>query len=241
MRAHYLQHVPFERLGSIELWLANAGYKITVSRLFESPVLPSPDEIDSLIIMGGSMSVNNESKYTWLVHEKKFIRNVISAGKPVLGVCLGAQLIASAMGARVYPNRFKEIGWFPVQGISSDNASLFHFPPWLDVFHWHGETFDLPKGAICLARSKACEHQAFQLGNSVIGLQFHLESTPEAVGELVSNCRNELIPSKYVQSEETILSAKPEKYRVINNLMTEVLSFLQSAKNKRVLTANKHK
>lgn len=104
MRAHYLQHVPFEGLGYIESWLRAKGYPVTGTRFFESTRLPSLDEFDILIVMGGPMSANDESTFPWLGQEKEFIRNAIEAGKSILGICLGAQLIASAMGARVFPN-----------------------------------------------------------------------------------------------------------------------------------------
>jgi GMP synthase-like glutamine amidotransferase len=227
MRAHYLQHVPFEGLGSIESWLRAAGYEMRNTRFFESVSLPEVNEVDLLVVMGGPMSVNDEGEFPWLALEKQFIRDAIQSGKAVLGVCLGAQLIASAMGARVYRNHVKEIGWFPVHGVPSIGPSTFHFPPSVEVFHWHGETFDLPSGATHLARSEGCENQAFQLGRSVIGLQFHLETTPESAREIVAHCRAELLPSKYVQSEAAILAPSPERYRAINNLMSEVLSFLR--------------
>lgn len=226
MRAHYLQHVPFEGLGSIEAWLYSAGYEITSTQLYESTNFPPLEEVDLIIVMGGPMSVNDEHEYPWLSKEKNYIRNGIDTHKPVLGICLGAQLIANAMGAKVYQNSVKEIGWFPVQGASHDSASLFNFPPSTQVFHWHGETFDLPLGATLLASSEGCVNQAFQIGASVIALQFHLETTPESAIEIVSNCRDELIPSQYVQTEEEILSVKEENYNTINQLMGDVLSFL---------------
>lgn len=226
MRAHYFQHVPFEGLGSIEPWLETAGYEITCTRFYESAVLPDSEQVDLLIVMGGPMSVNDEVEYPWLVSEKKFIRDMIESGKPVLGICLGAQLIARAMGARIYKNPVKEIGWFPIQGVESHDDSLFNFPPSADVFHWHGETFDLPPGATRIARSEACENQAFQIGSSVIGLQFHLETTQISSQNMVLHCGNELIPAKYVQTGEGILSAKPEKYNSINLMMGNILSFL---------------
>ena len=227
MRTHYLQHVPFEGLGSIEPWLRASGYEITNTLFIESTRLPDPNEVDLLVVMGGPMSVNDEGECPWLVEEKQFIRGCIQAGKSVFGVCLGAQLIASAMGARVYRNRVKEIGWFPVQGVPSIDGMTFRFPPLVEVFHWHGETFDLPPGAVRIARSQGCENQAFQFGRSVIGSQFHLETTPESAREIVSHCRAELLPSEYVQSETAILAAAPEKYRAINNLMVELLSYLR--------------
>ena len=226
MRAHYLQHVPFEGLGSIEAWLRNAGHEITCTRFFESEEPPSRDDIDFLIVMGGPMSVHDEDRYPWLALEKAFVRSVIQSGKPVLGICLGAQMIATAMGGQVYPNPFKEMGWFPVRAVMSDNPSIFTFPESMEAFHWHGETFGLPPGAIRIAESEGCENQAFQIGPSVLGLQFHLETTPESAREIVSHCRDELIPSRYVQSEEKILSKKPASYRDINQRMGDVLSYL---------------
>ena len=226
MRAHYLQHVPFEGLGSIEAWLRGAGYKITCTRFFESASVPDLDDVDCLVVMGGPMSVNDEEDFPWLVQEKDFIRRAIESGKPVLGVCLGAQLIASACGARVYPNRCKEIGWFSVRATGVDGPACFQFPERFDAFHWNGETFDLPAGAVRLAESAGCENQAFQRGESTIGLQFHPEVTPESVREIIANCRAELESSEYVQTELAMLSAPAEAYRSINRLMDEVLSFL---------------
>ncbi len=234
MRAHYLQHVPFEGLGSIEPWLRSAGYEISSTRFFDQTALPELSEIDLLVVMGGPMSVNDEGEYPWLVQEKQYIRQVIDAGKHVLGICLGAQLIASAMGARVYPNRHREIGWFPIQGVPVPDGSIFCFPRSVQVFHWQGETFDLPPGAVRFASSEGCENQAFQLGQSVIGLQFHLETTPESAQEIVSHCRAELIPARYVQPETTILGVVPESYRTINNLMAEVLSSITGVGGQRM-------
>ena len=226
MRAHYLQHVPFEGLGSIKSWLDASGYEITSTRFFESSELPDSKTIDLLVIMGGPMSVNDEGAFPWLISEKQFIRGVIDSGTPVLGICLGAQLIASAMGSRIYRNPVKEIGWFPIHGVLSNDGSIFRFPPSEKVFHWHGETFELPKGGTRIAKSDGCENQAFQLGRSVIGLQFHLETTPESAREIVFNCRDELVPSMYVQPMEEILSAPPGSYNRINQLMGSILSFL---------------
>ena len=226
MRAHFLQHVPFEGLGSIEPWLKMAGYDISCTKFFASHDLPNPLDVDLLIVMGGPMSVNDENQYPWLIQEKEFVRKAIQADKSVLGICLGAQIIASAMGASVYANDVKEIGWFPVEGHALTADTLFTFPPSIEVFHWHGETFDLPAGAVHLARSRACENQAFQLGNSVIGLQFHLETTAASANDIVKHCREELIPSTYVQSESTVLAASQTRYEAVNALLADVLSFL---------------
>lgn len=226
LRAHCLQHVPFEGPGSIGPWLHAAGYELTTTRFFESAALPDPGGLDLVVAMGGPMSVNDEAELPWLIAEKRFVREAIAAGKPVLGVCLGAQLIASALGARVYRNPIKEIGWFPVQAVVTEAEGAFHFPASAVVFHWHGETFDLPRGAVRLAQSAACENQAFQLGRSVVGLQFHLETTPASARELVENCRAELQPSRFVQSEAEMLAAPEAAYASINALMARLLAYL---------------
>jgi GMP synthase-like glutamine amidotransferase len=228
MRAHFFQHVGFEGLGSINSWLDSYGANITSTRLFEEAKFPKESDIDLLIVMGGPMSVNDEGLYPWLAAEKRFIKEMIDREKAVLGVCLGAQLIANALGAWVYPNPEKEIGWFPIKSVlPPEEDQAFRFPDECVVFHWHGETFDLPYGAIPLVSSEACKNQAFQIRSRVIGLQFHLEVTPQSVRELVNGCRHELIPGNYVQSEEVIFSAPPDRFSKINSLMNEVLSFLE--------------
>ena len=226
MRAHFFQHVPFEGLGSIAPWLETAGYGVSCTRFFESAVLPNLQSIDLLVIMGGPMSVNDEEQLPWLVAEKRFIHDAIACGKPVLGICLGAQLIASALGASVFPNAHKEIGWLPIQGVDEGDNDCFRFPPTETVFHWHGETFDIPPGAVRIAKSEGCENQAFQFGRSVMGLQFHLETTPESLREIITNCRHELVPSRYVQTEAEILAAAARCFPLINPLMARVLAFL---------------
>lgn len=227
MRANYLQHVPFEGPGSIEPWLAAAGYELTRTPLYATTDLPAAKAVDFLVVMGGPMSVNDEDRFPWLAPEKRLIREVIESGKPVLGICLGAQLIANAMGASVYRNPVKEIGWFPIRAVAAGDGSVFSLPPSATVFHWHGETFDLPAGAVRLAESDGCRNQAFQLGRAAIGLQFHLETTPESARELIAHCRAELVPAPYIQTEEEILAAGPDRYAAINRLMGDLLAYLR--------------
>lgn len=198
---------------------------MTTTRFFESTSLPKQSEFDLLVALGGPMSVNDEAQLPWLIDEKRFVRESVESGKPVLGICLGAQLIASSLGARVYPGAQKEIGWFPVHACTHQSHA-FIFPEKMDVFHWHGETFDLPPGAIHLARSEACPHQAFQIGARTIGLQFHLETTPASADSLINHCRDELRPASYVQTEQDLRSVPANRYAGINQLMERVLSYI---------------
>mgnify|MGYP000849044073 CR=1 FL=1 len=183
MRIHALQHVPFEPPGSIEAWARHAGHALAITHLYRGDPLPAVEEPDLLVVLGGPMSVHDEARYPWLIDEKRFIERAIAAGRRVLGICLGAQLIAQVLGARVYANDEKEIGWFAVEATAAARtAAVFEgFPPRLLAFHWHGETFDIPAGAVHAARSAACAHQAFAFGDRVVGLQFHLETTPNPI------------------------------------------------------------
>lgn len=196
MNIHIFIHVPFEGPGFIQQWADNAGHHVTFTRFYENKsVLPSLDGIDGLIVMGGPMGVYDENQYPWLRTEKAFIGGSIGTGKKVLGICLGAQLIAACLGAPVYTAPNKEIGWFPVQpteeGVSEDwfNALFEHRPT---VFHWHGDQFGMPSGAANLLRSEANGNQAFLYGSSVLGLQFHLECTPDTTRAMLMHGDGEL-------------------------------------------------
>ena len=230
MRAHCLQHVPFEGLGSIEPWLVARGFEITSTRLFAGESLPEAKDIDVLVAMGGPMSVNDERGYPWLRDEKRLVRDYLATQKPLLGICLGAQLIAAALGARVGPNPRREIGWFEVQRALGLPARAYRFPESFSAFHWHGETFELPPETTRLASSQGCRNQAFQLGRSVMALQFHLETTPESARALITNCRSDLAVSgasePFIQSEAALLEVSETTYRRLNTLMDDVLRHL---------------
>lgn len=224
MNVHVLQHVAFEDIGSMKDWLDAKNADVTYTRFYESAELPLLDNLDLIIAMGGPMSVNDEEELPWLVAEKQFVREAIERGIPTIGICLGAQLMASAMGARVYPGKKKEIGWFPITAVAN-TSDAFRFPQETTVFHWHGETFDLPAGAVHLARSKGCEHQAFQLGRNAFGLQFHLETTPQSLDAIMTNCRNELVNGEFIQSEAALRNTTKEQFLSVNKLMAEVLEY----------------
>lgn len=228
LRAHVLQHVSFEGLGSIGSWLAERQASVTATRFFEAPELPDPCDFDLLIALGGPMSVNDEEALPWLREEKRLVGRAVAEGKAVLGICLGAQLIASSLGARVYPNAQKEIGWFPVSA-EGDAGAAFGLPAEFAAFHWHGETFDLPPGAVRLARSAACANQAFRVGGTAVGLQFHLETTPSSADAILSHCRGELVAGPYVQPEAVLRAVPAEVYAGVNALMRRLLDGLAAA------------
>lgn len=228
LRIHYFQHVPFEGPGSIEEWTSLSGHLLTSTRFFEGGRLPDISDIDFLIIMGGPMSVNDEEQFPWLAAEKKFIRQAIDAGKTVLGICLGSQLVSAALGARVYKNEHKEIGWFDIElSAEAISGNLFYgMNSRINVFHWHGDTFDLPQNAIHLASSKGCQNQAYLYKRKVLSLQFHFETTFQSLKQMIDNGRNELTSGKYTQTENEILSnsQKTESNREILFLLLDRLA-----------------
>lgn len=227
MNIHFLQHVPFEGLASIRGWINRGGHKVSCTRLYAGDSLPRPDSVDLLIVMGGPMGVHDSDEYPWLWAEKDFLRAVINAGKRVLGICLGAQLIADVLGARVYPNGQKEIGWFPVMRCATAVESPLGrlLPENFAAFHWHGDTFDLPPGAAHLAQSAVCRHQAYAIDDRILGLQFHLETTPESAQELIEHGADELVNAPTIQTAEQ-MRAEPARFAELNRLMVALLDGL---------------
>jgi GMP synthase-like glutamine amidotransferase len=225
MIIYYLQHVAFEGLGSIEKWAHNHRLGVSAIRLYENGTFPDPKRLEALVVLGGPMGINDEEKFPWLVPEMHFIEKVIKNGVPVLGICLGAQLLAHVLGAKVYPNNEKEIGWFSVTKTvsSNDHKIATILPDKMEVFHWHGDTFDLPEDAIQLYRSEACEHQAFIYDNNVTALQFHLETTPASIDALINHCSEELIDAPFVQSAEAMRKGT-SRFQTINKNMDILLS-----------------
>lgn len=176
------------------------------------------------------MGVHDDLQYPWMKKEKAFIRVCMDQGKTVLGICLGAQLMAHVLGARVYQNKAREIGWFPLTISDETRDTVFRdvFPPGLEVFHWHGDTFDIPESAIRIASSPACPNQGFVINDRIAGFQFHLETTPESARALIENCSHELDGSAFVQTEKE-LTADEKRFARINGIMTAVLERLGKA------------
>jgi len=206
LRIHYLQHVAFEDLGCIGQWALEKGHTLSSTKFYSDFILPNHSSYDWLIILGGPMGVYEQEKYNWLPAEKDFIKQAIGQYKTVIGICLGSQLIASALGANVYPNEEKEIGWFPIKLSNNINNPLFTDEEIFTVFHWHGDTFDLPINATQLASSEVCVNQAFGYQDNVIGLQFHLEVTENSLQQMITFEVSELTKGKYIQTEQRILN-----------------------------------
>ena len=212
MHIHYFQHDHYENLGYIGEWAESGGYTVSVTRFDLEPVMPELESIDWLVIMGGKMSVNEEAKHPWLADEKNYIRKAIRAGKVVLGICLGSQLIASALGAVVYQNSEPEIGFFPVtfsEAAASDPVFQY-FPKELRVLHLHEDTFVIPKGAIGMASSAITQNQAFRFGQRVFAFQFHFEVTADSLPVLIKADNNQLAPGKWIQSAPEINGFAPD-------------------------------
>lgn len=220
MRVHYLQHVPFEGLGTIEGSLKARGARIHATKLYADEKLPALDEFDALIVMGGPMSVHDEATLPWLAGEKRFVKAAIDAGKRVLGICLGAQILAEVLGGHITPNAYREIGWFPVtKRADCNNSALANvFPEEILAFHWHGETFSLPDGTQLLCSSTGCRNQGFIYNDRVIGLQFHLEMTMPGARELIKHCPGDLDGTRFTQDGDTML-AERSHFTNINALM----------------------
>ena len=203
MQIHAVIHGPSEGLGSIAEWAQARGHAVTETHLYRGESLPPLEAVDFAIVMGGAMNIYQHRDFPWLVPEKRWLAAAIECGKHVLGVCLGAQLIADVLGAKVWQNAEKEIGWFPVRMIARPGP-LADLPDRLTVFHWHGDTFEIPAGAVRVAESDGCANQGFIVGDRVVALQFHLEVTPGTVAEFIAGGESELMPQRFVQSPETI-------------------------------------
>lgn len=210
LNIHYFQHVPYEAPGCIENWAVQHGHTLTATRFYESSYsLPDIESIDVLIVMGGPMGVYDDYLFEWLTIEKEYITAALQEDKKILGICLGAQLIAASTGAVVDPASYKEIGWYKISP-----AKQLEKIPWLYeiikdepvVFHWHGDQFQIPENAVNLAVSGANSNQLFMIKDTVLGIQFHLEITEEGLIEMTDNGADELNPGTYIQSAQEITS-----------------------------------
>ncbi|HEX3006337.1 MAG TPA: type 1 glutamine amidotransferase [Bacteroidales bacterium] len=227
MNAHIFQHEPFEEPFAILDWLTSNQFDVSFTHLYRGDRLPDINRVDWLILMGGGMSINDEARYPWLIEEKQFVRQCIQSGKKVVGVCLGSQLTASSLGCKVYPGKYKEIGWFPIQKQVSSGRYSDLLQASSTVFHWHGETFDLPENAQLLASSKACRNQIFVHGDNVLAMQCHLEMTPQAIEGMFNNCGDEIRPAPFIQTIEEMRKDSLKYAAPANQLLFSLLNSLK--------------
>jgi len=202
-----IQHVSFEPPGLILDWFIENNHPFQVVKIYQNDPLPHPENIEGVILMGGSMNVHEENLYPWLIKEKAFIKDCIRLEKKVFAICLGAQLVANVMGANVQRNPALEIGWFPVTLAQKKlpNGLQNIFTDEFVTFHWHGDTFEVPDNGFAFAASEACLNQGFVFGDNVLVMQFHLELKESGFDDLIANCADELLSeSVFVQSATEI-------------------------------------
>lgn len=205
-----LTHVEFEGPAYIAEWAEDKKIPVRYTRIYSNDPFPKPDEDELVLIMGGPMSVYDYHIHPRMEDEVEWVKEVVRKGNRMLGICLGAQIIAAAMDAEVLPGPEKEIGWFQLQFLPAigDFRIWPEHPGTKTVFHWHGDTFSTPEGAVRIAGSEAFKNQGFIYGNRVVALQFHLEMTESAIKDLVKNCRDDLKKGPHIQSEKDILRNK---------------------------------
>ncbi len=220
-----LQHVSHEGPGLIAKWAKENQHQLRIHCLFsESNHVPTNSEF--LIVLGGPMGVNDTAEFPWLKEERNLIKRLINQEKPVFGVCLGAQQIATALESNISINDEKEVGWFPVNRTST---KLPFFPEKLDVFHWHQETFSLPNGATRLFSSEGCVNQGFLYGEKIIGLQFHFEMEKAGIETILQIDEEFITPGKFVQS---VAEMRERDVPEDNKQMLEaILDYLVAEKN----------
>ena len=238
LRVHYFQHIAGEGFGSCYDYLKAHQAKITATEFFALPVdlsleleaLPHIDEVDLLIIMGGTMSVNDEANYPWLKLEKRWLRRYLSAGKPAIGLCLGGQLIANALGASVSRNQHQELGWMDVGRVSHVPENYFQIPDKLNIMQWHSETFEIPRGGVRLAENKVFQNQMYQIGRNVLGFQFHPEMTPHALQLLIENEEDSAVfNGQYVQPIAELKKTIKSKFEQGNQLLNQAIEYVVNA------------
>jgi GMP synthase-like glutamine amidotransferase len=209
MRILCLQHDPLDGPGALLEWAEAGAHEVNFCLICNEELLPSLESFDLLVSLGGPMGAYEEEKYPWLVQEKQYLREALAGGKKILGLCLGAQLLADSLGGNAFRHTCKEFGWQPIEALP-EGATWFGTADTFKAFQWHGDTYTLPPGAVQLARNQAAEQQAFLIespsGGKVLGLQFHLEWTEKMAREALADPDATPERSPFVQTPEEILS-----------------------------------
>jgi GMP synthase-like glutamine amidotransferase len=219
MKIAILQHMPHEDPGALTAWIRSRAHQAETWSLYTNPALPAPDEFDGLIVLGGGMSVHDGERHAWLAPERALIRAALASGKRVVGICLGAQQLAHALGADVVPNAEREVGFWPIRRVDE----VLPLPAEVPACHWHGETFELPVGARLLAESEACQNQAFVTEDGLgLGLQCHLEATPDWVDACCTHDAGYLVPGRWMQ-DAARLRAEQNAYGPMHAALFDLL------------------
>jgi len=211
MKVCILQHVSFEGPAMILDWIKEKGFEFEIIKLFEGQALPAIDSFEMLVVMGGPMSVHGEAEFTWLGEENRFIKSAIDSQKKVLGICLGAQLIATVLGTKVGKAENKEIGWFPVElsPVAKQNQVFSDIDENITVLHFHGEGFAIPDAAELIFSSEGHQNQGFTYGDNILALQFHFEmneATLKSILENTSDIADSRSGDRFIQSENAVLA-----------------------------------
>lgn len=229
MHIQVVQHVPFEGPGLIGEWAAECGHSLDISQAITEEY-PPVEDIDLLVVMGGPMDADDETASPWLVPEKHFIAAAISSGRLVLGICLGAQIVAEVIGGRVVRADEREIGWYPVAPTAASlEAPLFsRWPDEIVVGHWHGDTFNLPLGLEPALSSEVTRNQAFVFDERVVGLQFHLEWDDETLRELFEAAAEDLADGgAHVMTADEFEAGIPRHVPECRELLFELLDSME--------------
>jgi GMP synthase-like glutamine amidotransferase len=214
MKIGVLQHAAFEGPGEIGAWAAGRGHSLAIHHLYRGDALPEPDSFDLLLVMGGEMNIYQYRDWPWLKAESAFIRSALEAGKRLVGICLGGQLIADALGARVVQNTEIELGWLPIAWTNEARSTFPELAPTATVLHWHGDTFGLPPGAMRLAANEGCAEQGFLVPGKCLGLQFHMEVDPALTKQFVDG-QAAWPKGRFVQTPDEVLN-QADKFHLEN-------------------------
>ncbi|WP_121972672.1 type 1 glutamine amidotransferase [Acinetobacter stercoris] len=235
LKVHYFQHIAGEGFGSCYDYLKTLGAEITATEFFALPTdlsfdieaLPDVEDVDLLMIMGGTMSVNDEVNFPWLKIEKRWIRRYLAQSKPAIGLCLGGQLIANALGASVTRNTVQEMGWSTVYKSNYIEKDCFQMPAEIQVMQWHSETFDIPKGAIRLAESKVCANQLYQIGTNVLGFQFHPEITKRVLDIFIEHEEElNIFQGAAIQAISELKNSQSQQFIQGNQLLNQAIDYV---------------
>lgn len=235
LKVHYFQHIAGEGFGSCYELLKQHNAQITATEFFALPTeqsldleaLPQVEDVDLLIIMGGTMSVNDEANYPWLKVEKRWICRYLALAKPAIGVCLGGQLIANALGAAVSRNPQQELGWTTVYKVPEVSYDYFYLPEQFQVMQWHSETFEIPKGAVLLAENEVCRNQMYQIGTNVLGFQFHPEITPKVLEMFLENDEEVAnFSGHHVQQVSGLRKSESSKFIQGNQILNQAIEYV---------------